>query len=155
ARTVQQGLLITATALPPALRDGLMGTVQGVAMLAPIGALAVWTVRRRLDPVLRVVPAAVLGALGAWSLPHLALMRSRPDGWREVLVGRGGLVQAGWPSAVYLAACAAAVVAAGPWLGSRPRRALVSLTAVCGVFSVVAAAIVPLDAVAALAVGGA
>lgn len=154
ARTVQQGLLITATALPPALRDALVGTVQVVAMLAPIAALAVWTVRRRLDPVLRVMPAAVLGALVAWSLTHLALMRSRPDAWPEVLVGRGGLVQAGWPPAVYLAACAAAVVAAGPWLGSRPRRALVSLTAVCAVFSVVAAAIVPLDAVAALAVGG-
>jgi uncharacterized membrane protein YbhN (UPF0104 family) len=155
ARTVQQGLLITATALPPALRDGLVGTVQVVAVLAPIAALAVWSVRRRVDPILRVVPAAALGALVAWSLAHLALVRSRPDAWPEVLVGRAGLVQAGWPSAVYLAACAAAVVAAGPWLGSRRRRALWSLTAVCAALSVAAAAIVPLDAVAALAVGGA
>ncbi|XDO63765.1 hypothetical protein HEP84_55235 [Streptomyces sp. RLB1-33] len=113
ARAVQQGLLSTATALPPAPRDGLVGTVQVVAMLAPIAALAEWSVRRRVDPVLRVVPAAALGALVAWSLTHLALVRSRPDAWPEVLVGRGGLVQAGWPSAVYLAACAA-----GPWLGA-------------------------------------
>ncbi|WP_217573519.1 lysylphosphatidylglycerol synthase transmembrane domain-containing protein [Streptomyces sp. GbtcB7] len=155
ARAVQQGLLSTATALPPALRDGLVGTVQVVAMLAPIAALAVWFVRRRVDPVLRVVPAAALGALVAWSLTHLALVRSRPDAWPEVLVGRGGLVQAGWPSAVYLAACAAAACAAGPWLGARRRRALWSLTFACAVLSVAAAGIVPLDAVAALAVGGA
>ncbi|MET9478422.1 hypothetical protein, partial [Streptomyces sp. NPDC002922] len=86
ARTVQQGLLITATALPPALRDGLVGTVQVVAMLAPIAALVVWCVRRRLDPVLRVVPAAALGALVAWSLTHLALVRRRAVGH---LVGDG------------------------------------------------------------------
>lgn len=155
SRTVQQGLVITATALPPGLRDGLVGTVQVVAALAPIAALTVWSVRRRLDPVLRVVPAAVLGAPAAWSLTHLALVRSRPDAWPEVLAGRDGLVRAGWPSAVYLAVCVAAVVAAGPWLGSRRRRALWSLTAACALLSVVAAAIVPLDAVAAFAVGGA
>lgn len=72
-----------------------------------------------------------------------------------MLDGRDGLLPAGWPSAVYLAACAAAVVAAGPWLGARPRRALWFLAAGCGALSVAAAAIVPLDAVAALAVGGA
>lgn len=154
-RAAQQGLLSAATALPPALRDALVGTVQAVAMLAPVVALAVWCVRRRVDPVLRVLPAAVLGALGAWSLTHLALVRGRPDAWPEMLEGRDGLVQAGWPSAAYLAACAAAVVAAGPWLGVRPRRALWLLTVGCGVLSVAAAAIVPLDAVAALAVGGA
>ncbi|MEU9448830.1 lysylphosphatidylglycerol synthase transmembrane domain-containing protein [Streptomyces sp. NPDC048277] len=155
ARTVQQGLLTTATALPPELRDGLVGAVQVVAMLAPTAALAVWAVRHRADPVLRVVPAAALGALVAWSVTHLALARGRPDLWPQVLAGRGGLVQAGWPSAVYLAACAAAVVAGGPWLGPRWRRGLWSLTAVCAALSVAAAAIVPLDAVAALAMGGA
>ncbi|MCX4976807.1 lysylphosphatidylglycerol synthase transmembrane domain-containing protein [Streptomyces sp. NBC_00620] len=155
ARAAQQGLLTTVTALPPALRDGLVGTVQVVAVLAPVAALAVWSVRRRIDPVLRVVPAAALGALAAWALTHLALVRSRPDEWPEVSAGRDGLVQAGWPSAVYLAACAAAAVAAGPWLGSRRRRALWSLTFACAVLSVAAAGIVPLEAVAALAVGGA
>ncbi|MEV6167450.1 lysylphosphatidylglycerol synthase transmembrane domain-containing protein [Streptomyces sp. NPDC051954] len=155
ARTVQQGLLSSVTALPPALRDGFVGAVQVVAVLAPIAALAVWALRRRVAPVLRVGPAAALGALVAWSLTHLAFVRSRPDAWPEVLAGRGGLVQAGWPSAVYLAACTAATCAAGPWFGARPRRALWSVNAVCAVLSVVAAAIVPLDAVAALAVGGA
>jgi uncharacterized membrane protein YbhN (UPF0104 family) len=154
-RAAQQGLLDSATALPPALRDGLVGTVQAVALLAPVVAAVVWCVRRRADPVLRVLPAAVLGALGAWSLTHLALVRGRPDAWPEVLAGRDGLVRASWPPALYLAACAAAVVAAGPWLGARPRRALWTLTASCAVLSVAAAAIVPLDAVAALAMGGA
>ena len=154
-RAAQQGLLSTATALSPALRDALVGTVQAVAVAAPVAAVVVWVLRRRADPVLRVLPAAFLGAVGAWALVHLALARGRPEAWPEVLKGRDGLVQAGWPSAVYLAACAAAVVAAGPWLGARPRRALWSLTAVCAVLGVAAAAIVPLDAVAALAVGGA
>ncbi|MFI6406051.1 YbhN family protein [Streptomyces sp. NPDC050548] len=154
-RTAQQGLLDSATALPPSLRDALVGTVQAVALLAPVAAVVVWCVRRRVDPVLRVLPAAVLGALGAWSLTHLALERGRPDTWPEVLAGRDGLLRATWPPAVYLAACAAAVVAAGPWLGARPRRALWALASSCAVLSVATAAIVPLDAVAALAMGGA
>jgi len=154
-RAAQQGLLDSATALPPALRDALVGTVQAVALLAPVAAVVVWCVRRRVDPALRVLPAAVLGALGAWSLTHLALERGRPDAWPEVLAGRDGLLRATWPPAVYLAACAAAVVAAGPWLGARPRRALWALASSCAVLSVATAAIVPLDAVVALAVGGA
>ncbi|MDV9169990.1 hypothetical protein R6V09_07540, partial [Streptomyces sp. W16] len=84
-RAAQQGLLDSATALPPTLRDGLVGTVQAVALLAPVAAVVVWCVRRRVDPVLRVLPAALLGALGAWSLTHLALVRGRPDAWPEVL----------------------------------------------------------------------
>ncbi|MFJ4788602.1 flippase-like domain-containing protein [Streptomyces sp. NPDC088794] len=155
AREAQDGLLTSVTALPAGLRDGLVGTVQVVALLAPVATLAVWCVRRRIAPVLRVVPAAALGALAAWSLTRLALAHSRPDAWPEVLVGRRGLVGAGWPSAVYLAACAAAVVAAGPWLGARLRRTLWGLTCVCALLSLAAAGIVPLDAGAALAVGGA
>ncbi|MBK3562344.1 lysylphosphatidylglycerol synthase transmembrane domain-containing protein [Streptomyces sp. MBT62] len=154
-RAAQQGLLDSATALPPALRDALVGTVQAVALLAPVAAVVVWCVRRRVDPALRVLPAAVLGALGAWSLTHLALERGRPDTWPEVLAGRDGLLRATWPPAVYLAACAAAVVAAGPWLGARPRRALWALASSCAMLSVATAAIVPLDAVTALAMGGA
>ncbi|MFE4630732.1 hypothetical protein ACFROD_48940, partial [Streptomyces mirabilis] len=130
-RRMQQGLLDAATALAPGLRDGLVGTVQVVAVVAPVLALGVLVARRRGDAILRVVPAAALGALVAWSVTHLALMRGRPDLWPQVLVGRGGLVHAGWPSAVYLAACAAAVVAAGPWLDTRLRRTWWTLTVVC------------------------
>ncbi|MFF0105531.1 hypothetical protein [Streptomyces hirsutus] len=154
ARRVQQGLLDAATALPPGLRDGLVGTVQVVAVLVPVVALGVLVARRRGDALLRVVPAAALGALVAWSVTHLALTRSRPDLWPQALVGRGALVHAGWPSAVYLAACAAAVVVAGPWLDTRRRRTFWTLTVVCTVLSAAAAAIVPLEAAAALAVGG-
>lgn len=154
ARTVQQGLLSAATALPEGLRDGLVGTVQVVAVLAPAVALVVLVVQRRIDAILRIVPGTVLGALIAWWLTHAAFARSRPELWPGVLAGRGGLVHAGWPSAVYLAACAAAVVAAGPWLGPRWRSALWWLIAACAALSGVAAALVPLDAVAALAMGG-
>ncbi|MFD9284503.1 flippase-like domain-containing protein [Streptomyces mirabilis] len=153
-RRMQQGLLDAATALAPGLRDGLVGTVQVVAVVAPVLVLGVLVARRRGDAILRVVPAAALGALVAWSVTHLALMRGRPDLWPQVLVGRGGLVHAGWPSAVYLAACAAAVVAAGPWLDTRLRRTWWTLTVVCAGLSVAAAAVVPLEAAAALAVGG-
>ncbi|MER7181640.1 hypothetical protein ABT404_19510, partial [Streptomyces hyaluromycini] len=131
ARRAQQGLLSAATALPPDLRDALLGTVQAVAMLAPLAALAVLVVRRRFDAVSRVLPAAALGAAVGWTLTRLALAESRPELWPEVLVGRGGLVHAGWPSAVYLAACASAVVAAGPWLARPWRRALWALTVGC------------------------
>ncbi|MDX3762989.1 lysylphosphatidylglycerol synthase domain-containing protein [Streptomyces sp. AK02-04a] len=128
--------------------------MQVVAVIAPVLALGVLVARRRGDAILRVVPAAALGALVAWSVTHLALIRGRPDLWPQVLAGRGGLVHAGWPSAVYLAACAAAVVAAGPWLDTRLRRTWWTLTVVCAGLSVAAAAVVPLEAAAALAVGG-
>ncbi|MGW8396148.1 flippase-like domain-containing protein [Streptomyces lydicus] len=153
-RRMQHGLLDAATALPPGLRDGVVGAVQAVAVVAPVVAIGVLVARRRGDAILRVVPAAALGALLAWSVTHLALKRARPGLWPQVLVGRGALVHAGWPSAAYLAACAAAVVAAGPWLDTRLRRTWWTLTVACAVLSVAAAAIMPLEAVAALAVGG-
>jgi uncharacterized membrane protein YbhN (UPF0104 family) len=155
ARRAQQGLLSAAAALPPGLRDGLVGTVQAVALAAPAAALVVVAVRRRVDAALRVLPAAALGAATAWALTHLAFARGRPGLWPEVLDGRDGLVRAGWPSAVYLAAYAAAVVAAGPWLARPWKRALWALTAVCALVSAVAGALVPLEALAALAAGGA
>ncbi|MFD8708768.1 flippase-like domain-containing protein [Kitasatospora sp. NPDC059648] len=153
-RRMQQGLLDAATALPPGLRDGVVGAVQVVAIVAPVVALGVLILRRRGDAILRIVPAAALGALLSWSITHLALARSRPDLWPQVLVGRGSLLHAGWPSAAYLAACAAAVIAAGPWLEARLRRTWWTLTVVCAGLSVAAAAIMPLEAVAALAAGG-
>ncbi|ANP50761.1 hypothetical protein J2Z21_004539 [Streptomyces griseochromogenes] len=155
ARTAQQGLLSAAAALPPGLRDGLVGTVQFVALAAPVAAVVLLVVRRCGDAVLRILPAAALGAATAWALTRLALARGRPDLWPGVLAGRGGLMGAGWPSAVSLAAYAAAVVAAGPWLARPWRRTLWALTAACAVLGAVAAALVPLEAVAALAAGGA
>ncbi|MES4892220.1 hypothetical protein [Streptomyces sp. NPDC096012] len=122
ARRMQQGLLDAPTALPPGLRDGVVGAVQVVAIVAPVVAFGVLTARRRGDAILRIVPAAALGALLSWSVTQLALTPSRPDLWPRVLVGRGALLHAGWPSEAYLAACAAAVVAAGPWLEARLRR---------------------------------
>ncbi|MET9461614.1 hypothetical protein ABZY05_42410, partial [Streptomyces canus] len=154
ARKAQQGLLSAATALSPGLRDGLVGTVQVIAVLAPVAALVVLVVQRRVDAGLRVLPAAALGAVISWALTRLALSGSRPELWPEVLVGRGGIVHAGWPSAVYLAACASAVVAAGPWLPRPWRRALWALAVGCAALGVLAASLVPLDAVGALAVGG-
>ncbi|MFI8235573.1 flippase-like domain-containing protein [Streptomyces sp. NPDC085900] len=154
ARKAQQGLLAAAAALSPGLRDGLIGTLQVIAMLAPTAALTVLVVRHRVDAVLRVLPAIALGAVIAWALIRFVLADSRPGLWPEVLVGRGGLVHAGWPPAVYLAACASAVVAAGPWLVRPWRRALWALTVSCAALGVLAASLVPLDAFGSLAVGG-
>ncbi|MGW7527271.1 flippase-like domain-containing protein [Streptomyces sp. NPDC054783] len=153
-RRMQQGLLDAATALPPGLRDAVVGAVQVFAVVAPVVAVGVLVARRRGDAILRVVPAAALGALLSWSVTRLALTRSRPHLWPQVVVGRGALVHAGWPSAAYLAACAAAVVAAGPWLDTRLRRAWWTLIVVCAGLSIAAAAVMPLETVAALAVGG-
>ncbi|MCC5478383.1 lysylphosphatidylglycerol synthase transmembrane domain-containing protein [Streptomyces barringtoniae] len=153
-RRMQQGLLDATTALPPGLRDGVLGAVQVVAVVAPVVAVGVLVFRRRGDAILRVVPAAALGVLLSWPVTHLAMTRSRPGVWPQVLAGRGALVDAGWPPAAYLAACAAAVVAAGPWLDTRLRRTWWTLTVGCAGLSITAAAIMPLEAVAALAVGG-
>ncbi|QHA07969.1 flippase-like domain-containing protein [Streptomyces broussonetiae] len=153
-RRMQQALLDAATALPPGLRDGVVGAVQVVAVVAPVVAVGVLVARRRGDAILRIVPAAALGALLSWPVTHLAMTRSRPGVWPQVLVGRGALVDAGWPPAAYLAACAAAVVAAGPWLEARLRRTWWTLTVGCAGLSITAAAIMPLEAVGALALGG-
>ncbi|MFI1068978.1 flippase-like domain-containing protein [Streptomyces puniciscabiei] len=153
-RRMQRGLLDAATSLPPGLRDGVLGAVQVVAVVAPVVAVGVLVVRRRGDAILRVVPAAALGALLSWPVTHLAMTRSRPGVWPQVLAGRGALVDAGWPPAAYLASCAAAVVAAGPWLDTRLRQMWWTLTVVGAGLSITAAAILPLETVAALAVGG-
>ncbi|MGW2650767.1 lysylphosphatidylglycerol synthase transmembrane domain-containing protein [Streptomyces sp. NPDC001393] len=152
-RRMQQGLLDATTALPPGLRDGVLGAVQVVAVVAPVVAVGVLVVRRRGDAILRAVPAAALGVLLSWPVTHLAMTRSRPGVWPQVLVGRGALLAADWPPASYLAACAAAVVAAGPWLDTRLRRMWWTLTVVCAGLSVAAATIMPLETVATLAVG--
>ncbi|MFF8946019.1 flippase-like domain-containing protein [Streptomyces sp. NPDC014864] len=153
-RRMQQALLDAATALPTGLRDGVVGAVQVVAVVAPLVAVGVLVARRRGDAILRIVPAAALGALLSWLVTHLAMTRSRPGVWPQVLAGRGALVDADWPPAAYLAACAAAVVAAGPWLDTRLRRTWWTLTVGCAGLSITAAALMPLEAVAALAVGG-
>ena len=155
AQAVQQGLLDAVTALPAGLRDVLVGAVQVAAVLGPAAAVAVVVARRRLDAVARVVPAAVLGAAGAWLLTKGALEGSRPHLWPQVLAGRGALTEAGWPPAGYLAACAAAVVGAGPWLERRWRRILWGLMAWSTALSVVAGSVLPLEGIAALVAGAA
>lgn len=154
AREAQHGLLAAATSLPAGLRDLLVAVVQVLVVFAPVAAAAVAVAQRRVDALVRIVPAAALGAAVAWGLTELVLRHSRPDQWPAVLSGRGLLLPAGWPSAVYFAACVAALVAAEPWLSHRWRRGLWSLTVWCVVLMAAAAAIVPLDALAALAVGG-
>ncbi|MGW5113305.1 flippase-like domain-containing protein [Nocardia sp. NPDC004123] len=153
AQTSQQGLLQAVTALPPGLRDALVGIVQVVAIAAPLTALWAVRTRQRWDALARILPAAGLGVLIAWLLSDLALAGSRPGQWPDVLAGRGGLVPAGWPSMIYLAGCAAAAVAAGPWLPARGRRAVWALPMWCAILSAATASILPLEAVAAPAIG--
>ncbi|MEY9860442.1 uncharacterized membrane protein YbhN (UPF0104 family) [Catenulispora sp. GAS73] len=154
ARQVQHGLITAVAALPVGVRDVLVAVVQIAAVLGPVAAVVVVVRRRRGDALLRVLPAAALGALLAGALVHTVLTHSRPAEWPAVLTDHRALLPVGWPSAVYLAACASAAVTAGPWLSRRWRRAVWQSVAGSVVLSAAAAAVLPMDGVAALAIGG-
>ncbi|MFE3056123.1 hypothetical protein [Nocardia sp. NPDC059239] len=81
AQTSQPGLLQAVTALPPGLRDALVGIAQVLAIAAPLTALWAVRTRQRWDALGRILPAAGLGVLIAWLLTDLALAGSRPGQW--------------------------------------------------------------------------
>jgi uncharacterized membrane protein YbhN (UPF0104 family) len=154
ARQVQHGLITAVAALPVGVRDVLVAVVQIAAILGPVAAVVVVVGRRRSDALLRVLPAAALGAVLSGALVHTILTHSRPAEWPAVLTDHRALLPVGWPSAVYLASCASAAVTAGPWLSRRWRRAVWMSVAWSVVLSAATAAVLPMDGVAALAIGG-
>ena len=91
ARRAQQGLLTAATALPPALRDALVGTVQAVAMLAPLAALVFAAAGQHHGGVHLDLP------VGRYALPAIVLVLAAGGLLGLTPPGRRFLREKVWP----------------------------------------------------------
>ena len=142
--------LVSRVPSPPAVF--LVGLDQLVALVAPLVLVATALVLRRfrLAVLLVAVPAvaAVLeGALG----PRLD--RRPPPLLEQALNEKAWVAGAAFPSTAWICGAAAAVVVASPWLTRGARRAAWWLVGVFAVTRMVTGHEVPVDVLAAVALG--
>ena len=149
---VEADLLQAVGRVPSALAVFLVGLVQLVALAAPLVLVAVALVLRRfrLAVLLVAVPlaAAVLEGVLAGRLDRL-----RPPLLERALAGEPLVAGAAFPSSAWICGAAAAAVLASPWLTRGWRRAAWSLVAIFAVTRMVTGLEVPLDVIAAIALG--
>jgi uncharacterized membrane protein YbhN (UPF0104 family)/tRNA A-37 threonylcarbamoyl transferase component Bud32 len=138
--------------VPSAQAVFLVGLVQLVALAAPLVLVAVALVLRRfrLAVLLVAVPlaAAVLDGVLAGRLDRL-----RPPLLERALAGEPLVAGAAFPSSAWICGAAAAAVLASPWLTRGWRRGAWSLVAIFAVTRMVTGLEVPLDVIAAIALG--
>ena len=121
-RTFGVDVLNLVDSLPRTLVEGLLGVVQLVAIVLP-GAVVLGLLWRRAWALLGILAAAAALAAASMALLSSHVAASIPisqigfDRYRSWLVGGQ------FPSSTYLAGATAAMVAAGPWLSRRWRRA--------------------------------
>ena len=149
---VEADLLQAVNRVPSALAVFFVGLVQLVALAAPLVLVAVALVLRRfrLAVLLVAVPlaAAVLEGVLAGRLDRL-----RPPLLEQALAGESLVAGAAFPSSAWICGAAAAAVLASPWLTRGWRRAAWSLVAIFAVTRMVTGLEVPLDVIAAIALG--
>ena len=149
---VEADLLQAVGRVPSAQAVFLVGLVQLVALAAPLVLVAVTLVLRwyRLAVLLVAVPlaAAVLEGVLAGRLDRL-----RPPLLEQALAGEPLVAGAAFPSSAWICGAAAAAVLASPWLTRGWRRAAWSLVAIFAVTRMVTGLEVPLDVIAAIALG--
>ena len=149
---VEADLLQAVGRVPSAQAVFLVGLVQLVALAAPLVLVAVTLVLRwyRLAVLLVAVPlaAAVLEGVLAGRLDRL-----RPPLLERALAGEPLVAGAAFPSSAWICGAAAAAVLASPWLTRGWRRAAWSLVAIFAVTRMVTGLEVPLDVIAAIALG--
>ena len=121
-RTFGVDVLNLVDALPRTIVEGLLGVVQLVAIVLPV-AVVLGLLWRRAWALLGILAAAAALAAASMALLSSHVAASVPisqigfDRYRSWLVGGQ------FPSSTYLAGTTAAMVAAGPWLSRRWRRA--------------------------------
>jgi glycosyltransferase 2 family protein len=149
---VEADLLQAVNRVPSALAVFLVGLVQLVALAAPLVLVSVALVLRRyrLAVLLVAVPlaAAVLEGVLAGRLGRL-----RPPLLEQALAGESLVAGAAFPSSAWICGAAAAAVLASPWLTRGWRRAAWSLVAIFAVTRMVTGLEVPLEVIAAIALG--
>jgi glycosyltransferase 2 family protein len=151
---IEADLLQLVDRVPSALAAFLVGLVQLVALAAPLVLVVVALVLRRfrLAVLLVAVPvvAAVLEAVLASRLD-----RRRPPLLERALAEDAWVAGAAFPSTAWICGAAAATVVASPWLSPGLRRAAWWPVGVFAVTRMVTGHELPLDVLAAIALGAA
>jgi glycosyltransferase 2 family protein len=149
---VEADLLQLADRVPSALAAFLVGLVQLVALVAPLVVIAVALVLRRFRLALLLVAVPVAAAV-LESVLAARLGRLHPPLLERVLHQESLIGGSSFPSAGWICGAAAAVTVASPWLTHGMRRAAWWLVGVFAVTRMVTGHEVPLDVLAAIALG--
>ena len=152
-RTSERAFIDAVVTLPTAWRDALTTAVQVVLVVLPAGILIALLIRRRVAVVVRVLIAGLIGTLLGVAVSHLLLGRSHPPLWPGLVAGRGWLFAVTFPPVAWLSGMAAVVSVAAGEIPGHWRRALWWLTGASAVTEVVVGGFLPIDAVAAAALG--
>jgi glycosyltransferase 2 family protein len=150
---VEADLLQLVDRVPSALAVFLVGLVQLVAVVAPPVVLAVTLVLRRFRLALLLVTVPVAAAL-LEEVVAARLGRLQPPLLERALTEESWIARSAFPSTGWIAGAAAAATLASPWLTRGTRRAAWWLVAVFALTRVVTGHEVPLDVLAAIALGG-
>ncbi len=152
SRSIAVDLVALFDHLPSITVQVLIGSLQVLAVVAPLTVLAVLSVRRDWEAVVSASASAVASAVAVGLLggvfddyvPKVVLDRQDAGSW---------VSGAAFPSAAYLAAAAAVTVVVGTALGPRWRRALWWVVGVLAACRVLTATEVPMNVSAALCLG--
>jgi uncharacterized protein (TIRG00374 family) len=149
----ERSLLESVVTLPAGLRDLLTGIAQLVLILVPVGILVVALVRRRFGLFGRFILTAAVATVTAYVFSHLVFQNSHPASWHQLLYGRGGIFDTTFPPVDWLCGAIALVMVASPELPQRWRMALWWTIGTAAVVEVMTGGFLPVDAVAAGALG--
>jgi uncharacterized protein (TIRG00374 family) len=152
-RTTERSLLGSVVTLPGSLRDVLSAVVQLAVVVVPAVLVVVVIAGRRFALAGRLVIAAAAGTGAGVLISHLLLTDSHPVMWHEMLAGRGGLFTATFPPVVWLSGATVMLTVAAPELSRRWRSGLWWLAVSATLVEVIVGGFLPLDALAAAAVG--
>lgn len=153
-KSVAENVAQLVLLLPLALVEGAVGVTQLLAIVLPVAVLIVLAWRRRFDLLAILVLAVVISSIAMALLSNVAqktvpvseLGYERVESW---------LIGSQFPSSPYLAAATAVLVAGGPWMSRRWRRASWGLLAVAVVARLVTATEVPVRVGMLLTLGAA
>ncbi len=152
-RVTEHALLESIVTLPASLRDWMSAQAQVVAVLLPVVFIGALVGGKRFSLTARAVLAALAGTSAGVLVSDVFLASSHPASWSELLVGRGGVFAVRFPPVAWLSGVVAMLTVVSPEVSGRWRRALWWVVVVGSVVEVAVGAFLPVDAVAAVALG--
>jgi uncharacterized protein (TIRG00374 family) len=152
-RVTEHALLESIVTLPASLRDWMSALAQVVAVLLPVLFVGALVGGRRFGLTARAALAALAGTSAGVVLSHVFLSSSHPTTWSQLLIGRGGVFAVRFPPVAWLSGAVAMLTVVAPEVSGRWRRALWWVVVVGTVVEVAVGAFLPVDAVAAAALG--
>jgi uncharacterized protein (TIRG00374 family) len=150
---VEVGLLGSVTAVPEWLLDSLTGAVQLIGLAMPVALVVAAASGKRLTLLGRLLITAGVAIVAGSVVSHLVLGHSHPAIWPGLLAGREAMFAVTFPPAAWLSGTAAMLTVAGPELSRGWRAGLWWLAGTAALVEVGVGAVLPVDALAAGAVG--